>query len=139
MLFTQISIFVSVFLIPPSLSFTFFLQTSVCTLPQDLGEELFLHLAWGSTELLHNQINIAMIHPLATTASCKFCWWCLAAYEIKKDRERECKKKPLLKNLSTIDFLPCWSCIPTDRLLITLFFLFLLLCLPCSRCNFSVR
>lgn len=91
----------------------FLLQTSVCTLPQDLGEELFLHLAWGSTELLHNQINIAMIHPLATTASCKFHWWCLAAYEIKKkkkDREWEWEeKKPLVKNLSTIDFLPCWS------------------------------
>lgn len=86
----------------------FLLQTSVCTLPQDLGEELFLHLAWGSTELLHNQINIAMIHPLATTASCKFHWWCLAAYEIKKDREWE-EKKPLVKNLWAIDFLPCWS------------------------------
>lgn len=57
----------------------FLLQTSVHTLPQDLGEELFLHLAWGSTKLLHNQINIAMIHPLATAASCKFHWWCLAA------------------------------------------------------------
>lgn len=57
----------------------FLLQTSVRTLPQDLGEELFLHLAWGSTKLLHNQINIAMIHPLAMAASCKFHWWCLAA------------------------------------------------------------
>lgn len=68
--------FFSHFLLSVSL---FLLQTSVCTLPQDLGEELFLHLAWGSTELLHNQINIAMIHPLAMTASCKFHWWCLAA------------------------------------------------------------
>jgi len=49
-----------------------------------------------------------MIHPLATTASCKFHWWCLAAYEIKKDREWE-EKKLLVKNLSAIDFLPCWS------------------------------
>lgn len=36
------------------------------------GYEIFLYLALGSSELLHNQINIAMIHPLATTAPCKF-------------------------------------------------------------------
>lgn len=118
--------FLAIFLLPPSPSL-FLLRTIVSPVPLDLGEELFLHLAWGSTELLHNQINIAMIHPLATTASSKFCWRCLAAYEIKKtEREwEEEKKKPLVKNLSAIDFLPCWSSTYHPTFSLPCFFFFL--------------
>lgn len=53
------------------------------------GYEIFLYLALGSSELLHNQINIAMIHPLATTAPCKFAVVSLVAKEkINKYMER---------------------------------------------------
>lgn len=51
--------------------------------------EIFLYLALGSFELLHNQINIAMIHPLATTAPCKLAVASLVAKEkINKYIER---------------------------------------------------
>lgn len=53
------------------------------------GYEIFLYLALGSSELLHNQINIAMIHPLAATTPCKFAVVSLAAKEkINKYMER---------------------------------------------------
>lgn len=53
------------------------------------GYEIFLYLALGSSELLHNQINIAMIHPLATAAPCKFAAASLVAKEkINKYIER---------------------------------------------------
>lgn len=57
--------------------------------PRVQGYEIFLYLALGSSELLHNQINTAMIHPLATTAPCKFAVASRVAEEkINKYRER---------------------------------------------------